>query len=415
MVGSARVTAVAVGAAVCVVLVGCGSAEEQGPGPDPAATSAQGADEPSRGTPSEPPEKWRVEVVATDLESPWGLDFLPDGRAVVTSRDTAAVLLVDAAGTVTPLTGPGARHLQDVTVRGGEGGLLGVAVSPEFTTDASIYVYLTHAGGNGVLRMQLEGIELSAPREVLSGIPTAGNHNGGQLAFGPDGMLYVATGDAGVPTDAQDPGSLAGKVLRITPLGAVPEDNPVEGSPVWTLGHRNVQGLGWDAAARMFATEFGQATWDELNLLQAGRNYGWPEVEGDPGSNGADDGDEGGFVRPLVVWAPAEASPSGLAVTDEAVYVAGLRGERLWRVPFDDVGGGGVGARGGDGDGGGSGGDGESSVRLGAPEALLVGEYGRLRTVAVAPDGSLWVVTNNTDGRGSPMDGDDRILRIPVG
>ena len=206
-------------------------------------------------------------------------------------------------------------------------------------------------------------------------------HNGGRIAFGPDGLLYVGTGDGGDRSLAQDRSSLGGKILRLTPEGA---PAPGAASPVFSLGHRNVQGLAFDDAGRLWATEFGQNRFDEVNLVREGDNGGWPEVEG-PGSGG------GRFAAPLVTWSPDEASPSGAAVAGGALYAAALRGQRLWRVPLDGSGG------------------------VGEPQALLTGEYGRLRTVERAPDGSLWVLTSNRDGRGSPGPDDDRVLRLTAG
>ncbi|MEE6273244.1 PQQ-dependent sugar dehydrogenase [Georgenia sp. MJ206] len=313
------------------------------------------------------------EVVASGLEVPWGLAFLPDGSALVTLRDSAEVVRVrrgeDPAvvGTV-----PG-------VVAGNEAGLLGIAVSPDAGTDddVAVFVYLTAAQDNRVLRMTLSGDTLTPDEVVLAGIPRESYHDGGRIDFGPDGHLYVATGDAGIPGAAQDPGSLAGKILRMTADGEPAPGNPTDGSLVLSLGHRNVQGLGWDPAGRLFASEFGQNTWDELNLITPGGNYGWPVVEGIGGG--------GDFVEPLAQWDPADASPSGLAVTDDAVYLAALRGESLWRVPLLPDG------------------------ATGEPERLLEGEYGRLRTVAVGPDGDLWVLTSNTF-RGQPRDGDDKVI-----
>jgi glucose/arabinose dehydrogenase len=227
---------------------------------------------------------------------------------------------------------------------------------------------------------------------VLTGIPRARIHNGGRLVFGPDGMLYVGTGDAGAAESAQDPESLAGKVLRLTPEGDVPDGNPTPGSPVWSRGHRNVQGLAFDAEGSLFASEFGPDRDDEINRIEPGANYGWPVVTGEAG--------EEGFVDPIFVRQPAEASWSGLAVlTDGAIpqwegdlLVAALRGERLWRLTLDDAG------------------------AIVESEELFVGELGRLREVVQAPDGALWVLTNNRDGRGDPADDDDRIIRIaPAG
>jgi glucose/arabinose dehydrogenase len=230
--------------------------------------------------------------------------------------------------------------------------------------------------------MTFDGTKLSPGTVIVSGIPKAGNHNGGRLAFGPDGFLYISTGDATESGAAQDKASLAGKILRVTADGAPAPGNPFPGSRIWTLGHRNVQGLAWNKAGAMYASEFGQNTWDELNRIEPGRNYGWPDVEGI--------GRRPGFVDPLVQWTTAEASPSGIAVgADGAIYIAALRGESLWRTPLDATG------------------------KVGAAQRLLQGRYGRLRAVVAASDGRLWVVTNNTS-RGTPKAGDDRILALPL-
>lgn len=351
-----------------------------------ATTSADPSPSPTR-----PPEVPLVEVAGiseavTGLAAPWGLDLVTDPEpggvfAVVTLRDAATVLLV-APGRVTPLTGAGAEELAASTVAEGEGGLLGVALAPGYPEDPAVFLYRTTADGNEVVRAEVSGDALGPLTVVLDGIPAAPTHNGGQLAFGPDGMLYVGTGDAGEPRDAQDPDSLAGAILRLGPDGSVPADNPVANSPVWSLGHRNVQGLGWSQDGRLFASEFGADAADEVNAIRPGGNYGWPVVEG-PGGTAA------GFDDPVVSWTPDQASPSGLAVTEEGVYVAALRGERLWRIPL-----------------------GQGAV--GEPQALLTGEWGRLRAVRAAPDGTLWVLTGATDGRGQPREGDDRLLRIEV-
>jgi glucose/arabinose dehydrogenase len=342
-----------------VLLAGCGSVPglgEDDPGGDPGIGA--GFRDP--------------EVVASGLEAPWGLAFLPDGDALVSERDSGRVLRV----------APGAEPREVGTVpgvdAGGEGGLLGLAVSPEFERDQLVYAYLTGQGDNRIVRFRLGG----GPVEVLlDGIPKAGIHNGGRIAFGPDGMLYAGTGDAAERGNAQDPGSLGGKILRLRPDGGIPADNPDPGSPVWTLGHRNVQGLAWDGQGRMFATEFGQNRVDEINRIEKGGNYGWPEVEGTGGGER--------FRDPLVTWPTSQASPSGAAIAGDTLYVAALRGERLWTVPLD-------------GDGG-----------TGEPAAVLAGSYGRLRHAAVAADGALWVLTSNRDGRGDPAADDDRVLRFP--
>lgn len=338
-----------------------------------------------------------VQDVTTELDAPWGLAFLPDGRALVTLRDAATLVLVGPDGALTDVTGPGADEIAAATVARGEGGLLGVAVVPGAgpTGPVDVVVHLTSAQDNRVLRATLDGATLGPTRVLLAGVPRGTNHNGGRLAFGPDGFLYVTTGDTYTTSLAPDAGSLGGKVLRLTADGAPAPGNPDPASPVWTRGHRNVQGIGWAPDGRAFASEFGQDTWDELNVLHAGADYGWPRVEGQGGA-------DRGFVDPVAVWATDDASPSGLAVTDEGVYLAGLRGRTLWRVPLRPV------------DPATLGDPAADAAGVGEPQPLLVGEHGRLRAVEVAPDGSLWVLTNNTDGRGDPVPGDDRILRVVV-
>ncbi|MCU0265112.1 MAG: PQQ-dependent sugar dehydrogenase, partial [Actinomycetia bacterium] len=314
-------------------------------------------------------------VVASDLEVPWGVAFLPDGAALVAERDTARLVRVGPDGAVARLgVVPGVRH-------GGEGGLLGLAVSPAFATDRTVFAYHTASGDNRVVRVRLDGDRLGTPVPVLTGIPAGGIHNGGRIVFGPDGALWIGTGEVGDPDLAQDRRSLGGKILRIRPDGSVPADNPFPGSPVWSYGHRNVQGLAFDSRGRLWASELGQKAFDELNLVVRGGNHGWPRVEGV--------GNDGRYVDPVATWRTSEASPSGIAIVDDVVYVAALRGERLWQVPIT--------------------GDG-----AGEPRAFLAGDLGRLRTVVTTPDGTLWVTTSNRDGRGDPAEADDRILRLAL-
>ena len=301
------------------------------------------------------------------------------------------MLAISFDGTVTPV------GVVDDVDPGGEGGLLGVAASPNFDQDHLLYVYYSAASDNRIATVTFENGALRDQAVLLNGIPRAGIHNGGRLAFGPDGLLYVGTGDSGDRPNSQDLSSLGGKILRLAPDGSPAPGNPFPEAPyVYSYGHRNVQGLAFDETGRLWASEFGQNTWDELNLIVAGGNYGWPEVEG-PGNNE-------GFVAPQRVWPTDEASPSGVAVWRGAVWMAGLRGQRLWQIPITgtdsaELATGGAGAN-----------------QTGEPVANLAGVYGRLRTVQVAPDGSLWVTTSNTDGRGDVRDGDDRILRIePTG
>ena len=372
---------------VALTLAGCSSGTPTGPvvsspaALDTTPASPQTASSSALPTTSHsvPPTRSPVTTtttVATGLSVPWGLALLGDGSALVTERDTARVLLVR----------PGARPrtLGRVpgVVPGGEGGLLGIALSPQFASDHQVFVYLSAAGDNRVMRMSLQDNVLRPGPVIVSGIPKAGNHNGGRLGFGPDGYLYVTTGDAGYRPNAQDKASLGGKILRVTADGQPAPGNPFPGSRIWSLGHRNVQGIAWDAQGRMYASEFGQDTWDELNLIRPGQNYGWPEVEGL--------GHRAGFTDPLVQWPTDDASPSGLAIgADGAAYLAALRGESLWRVPLD------------------------GGTSAGTPRRLLYRTYGRLRTVVSAPDGRLWLVTSNTF-RGTPRPGDDRVIILPT-
>lgn len=324
-------------------------------------------------TPSGRPDLAAPQEIAWGLDAPWGLAFLPDGDALVAERDSGRVLRIRAGGGT-----PREVYRVPGVEAGGEGGLLGLAVSPQYAADGLVYAYLTAAQDNRIVRFRLDG---AAPDVVVDGIAKARIHNGGRIGFGPDGMLYAGTGDAGVTSRSQDPASLNGKILRLTPAGEPAPGNPAAGSPVYSLGHRNVQGLAWDAEGRLFATEFGQNELDEVNLIEAGRNYGWPHVEGV--------GAPGRYTNPLLTWRVRDASPSGVAITGGTAYVAALRGERLWTVPLN-------------------------GATAGTPVAALQGRYGRLRTVQVAPDGALWVVTSNTDGRGDVRDGDDRVLRFPA-
>ncbi len=339
--------------------------------PDRSSTTA-----PAQSPPSAPPHDVRVSsTVASNLAVPWGLAFLPDGRALVTQRDKGTISLIDGA----KITEVGQIAETSPT---SEGGLLGIAVSPDFATDATIFVYVTTTDDNQVLAMTYDGTSIGDVHPILAGIPNGSIHDGGRLAFGPDGFLYVSTGETGNGDLAQDRGSLGGKILRITAAGDPAPGNPDPKSPIWTLGHRNVQGLAFDDQDRLWASEFGSDVWDEVNLIQRGRNYGWPAAEGNANLEG--------YTDPYVQWHPEDASPSGVAYADGALWVASLRGNRLWEVPITEQG------------------------RLGQPTAHFVGEFGRLRNVTAAPDGSLWLGTSNQDGRGSPAPNDDRIFRVTI-
>ena len=387
----ARSTSGALAAALLAsaLLVGCSDDEpsaESEPTPSPSATessSPSASESPSLSATHTGPTEV-VGTVASDLRAPWGVAFLPDGSALVTERDTRNVLHLQA-----PSKGDGKWRKRkvgtvDAAAPQGEGGLLGIAVSPSYDEDEAVFLYATTASDNRVLRGRFTDGRLTDLEPVLTGIPNGFTHDGGRVAFGPDGHLYVSTGDSGERQLAQDRTSLAGKILRITPDGEPAPDNPDPDSPVYSWGHRNVQGLAWDEDGQLWASEFGQDAYDELNRIRAGRNYGWPQVEGrakdDPGAR------RKGLEEPVEVWSTDDASPSGLAAADGSLWLGALRGGRLWQVTPD--------------------GDRVRSTDH------FVGEYGRLRTVVAAPDGSLWVTTSNHDGRGDPAPEDDRILRV---
>ena len=358
---------------------GSGAPEPRAPSTAPAVEAGDDEVGPRPGrSPAVPAGPQVVETVARGLETPWGLAFFPNGDALVTERDTTRVLRVTGDRRVVQEVG-----LFDTAVPEGEGGLLGLAIAPGYPRDRDIYLYVTTATDNRVVRARLEGGVIGTPEVLLDGIPKGVVHDGGRIVFGPDDHLYVATGETGDPALARDPDSLAGKILRLTLDGEAAPGNP-GGGLVWSSGHRNVQGLAFDDQDRLWASEFGDETADELNLVEAGGDYGWPVVEG----TGDRADREAGLLDPERTWAPEVASPAGLAFADGSLWMAALRGERLWQVPVDDDGG------------------------AGRPTGFLEGRYGRLRTVATAPDGSLWVTTSNRDGRGDPGREDDRILRI---
>lgn len=306
-------------------------------------------------------------TIATGLCVPWGLAFLPDGTALVSERNTARVISVSPDRQVSIV-----QEIADAFPKG-EAGLLGLAVSASYPTDRWVYAYYTTRTDNRIVRFHLG----QAPEPILTGLPFEERHDGGRIAFGPDGMLYATVGDTDRREQAQSPASPLGKILRLTPEGRPAPGNPIPGNPMWSLGHRNLQGLAWDNSRRLFAAEFGQDLFDELNLIEPGRNYGWPRVEGVT--------NDSRFVDPIATWAPADASPSGLAIIGDRAYLGCLRGQRLIRVNLD-------------------GSDAQS---------LFHNEFGRIRTVAAAPDGALWILTSNRDPRGRPIPTDDRILRIP--
>ena len=333
--------------------------------PSPSPSSADASATPGNATAAGTPQ-----AVATGLEAPWSVVFR-NGTPLVSERNSGRILEHSPDGTTRSIGEiPGVAAV-------GEGGLLGLAVDRQ----GRLYVYSTGTDGNRLQRFDVTGepgaLALGQAETILDGIGSASYHDGGRIAFGPDGMLYVAIGDAGRRDSSQDLDSLNGKILRMTPDGGVPADNPFPDSLVYSYGHRNPQGLAWAEDGTMFATEFGQNTWDELNIITAGANYGWPTVEGVATTED--------FTDPVQQWEPTEASPSGMAHIDGTLFIANLRGQVLRAVPVAD------------------------------PSTSTIhydGEFGRIRDVTEAPDGRLWFVTNNTDGRGTPGPEDDRILSV---
>lgn len=377
------VTAV-LASAVLLSTAGCSSGGGDGvsatghaPGPHAAASASA--------SPSVPPAKGSVRVVSTlttGLNSPWGVAVLPEGDLLVSSRDRGTITRVNAKTGAKTVLGKVAG-----VAPAGEGGLLGIALSPSYASDHMVYAYFTTTSDNRIARMfydekQPAGQQLGAPDTVFKGIPKGTLHNGGRIAFGPDKMLYAGTGETGDRGLAQDKKSLGGKILRMTPDGQPVHGNPWADSVVFSYGHRNVQGLAWDRSGRLWADEFGQDTWDELNLIRPGKNYGWPDAEGKAG--------KAGFTDAVEQWKPADASPSGIAYAEGSIWMASLRGGRLWRIPLSGE---------------------KPSAK---PQAFLQGKYGRLRTVVAAGGDRLWLVTSNTDSRGAPKAGDDRILQLEV-
>jgi glucose/arabinose dehydrogenase len=341
-----------------------------------------------------------VDVVAKGLAVPWGLAFLPDGTALVTERDSGRILkIAPAAGaSASPGAGPSASASQPEEVRpsedsgglvvtpvqtltgftpGGDGGLLGIAVSPDYKTDQTVFIYYSTAQDNRIASLKLGG----TPTPLVTGIPHGTSDNGGWLGFGPDGMLYATTGDAGDPAAAADPKNLAGKILRMKPDGKPAPGNPTATSLVYASGLHDPQGLTWDQGKHLYVTDLGRSSWDEVDLVQAGKDYGWPAVEGIA--------EDAKYADPIVELKPSEAGCTGVADSGVTLIASCLTGTRLYLIQLTNAGG-----------------------TLGAPQSLLENTYGRLRSAVTAPDGSIWVTTSNKDGQGTPAPDDDRVLRI---
>jgi glucose/arabinose dehydrogenase len=321
--------------------------------------------------------------VTTDSDIPWGLAFLPDGSALISERDTFQIVHVSATGQKTTVG-----TVPNASGTGGEGGLLGIAVAPTFATDHWLYVFHTSPSDNRIVRFQYVNGGLSGEQVLLSGIARNQYHNGGRLAFGPDGKLYATTGDAQNGANAQNTSSLNGKVLRLNPDGTVPADNPFAGKYVWSYGHRNVQGLAWDSQGRLWESELGDSTQDEVNLIVKGGNYGWPTCEGTHDHDGSCNNPN--FVPPKRTFTPTGTnSPSGLAIVGDVLFMSEMTGQQLLRMPI-------------------------SGSSLPSQQAYYSNTYGRLRTAAQAPDGGLWLTTSNGDKNNTPGQLNNLILHVAL-
>lgn len=344
-----------------------------------------GGGEPSVGGATKPErvDGLRAETVAENLDTPWEVAFAPDGRIFVTERPGVVRVIEDGRLREEP-------YVELAVAERGEGGQLGLAFHPDFVKNRTLYAYYTTDEGgapqNRVSRL-VEEDGVAREKEVLLEVPAASIHNGGRIAFGPEGKLYATLGDTSESSLAQDRDALAGKIVRLNPDGSIPEDNPFEDSPVYSYGHRNPQGLAWDEAGNLYATEHGQSAHDELNLIRPGDNYGWPEVEGEE--------EAPGYTPPVLqsgeeTWAPSGAEYIEDGPWEGSLLFAGLAGESLHRVEFAP----------------------EKPSKVTRHEEYLEGKYGRLRTVKQGPDGALYVLTSNRDGRGDPIPEDDRLIEV---
>ncbi|MGK5678871.1 PQQ-dependent sugar dehydrogenase [Actinoplanes sp. URMC 104] len=340
--------------------------------PTPSAELSEDAEEPGAGS-----QEVVVTELARDLAVPWGMAFLPDGAALVTERDTGRILRVGPETENGSLTVTEAQKVTEAQPSG-DGGLLGIAVSPKYQTDKTVYVYYSTAKDNRVGKLTLGG----RLQPILTGIPRSPDANGGALAFGPDGQLYAGTGDGTSDgAQAQNPKSLGGKILRMTTAGKPAPGNPAKDSLVWSSGHHNVQGLAWDKTKRLYASESGQRKSGELNVIVKGRNYGWPRADGAGG--------DAKLANPMFSWPAGDSGCSGVAALEQTVATACLLGERIYLLNVT----------------------GNGTV-LGTPQEVLTKEYGRLRSLIAAPDGSLWVGTSNREDGGEPRPDDDKIIRL---
>ncbi len=331
----------------------------------------------------------KVETIASNLSIPWSIDFSPDGRIFFSER-TGHLRIIENGQLLPPVL--------NLDVGGGEGGMLGIALDPFFEINHFIYIYYTYNDflsiKNKVVRYIESNNTLTKDITIIDDIPGSHFHDGGRIKFGPDNKLYITTGDAGNADLSQDLDSIAGKILRINSDGTIPEDNPISGSPIYSYGHRNPQGIAWDESGMLVATEHGPSGWrgfahDEINIIMPGQNYGWPDIIGDERREN--------MKNPIIhsgddTWAPSGATfYYGKQIPEWTgnFFAATLRGQHLHMIEFD-----------------------KPKENVISHEKLFFGEFGRLRDVVVGPFGSIYLLTSNTDGRGNPLENDDKILRI---
>jgi len=335
---------------------------------------------PSTPFPNSPASETSPEIIAQNLNIPWEIVFLPDQSLLVTQRSGELLHIDEKIELVQKIEG--VKHL-------GEGGLLGLALHPDFTKNHWLYLYLTSTNNNQTVnrveRYTYENQALTNRTVILDNIPGSNNHDGGRLRFGPDRYLYITTGDAENPNSAQDPNSLSGKILRLKDDGSTPQDNPF-GNAIYSYGHRNPQGLAWDSQDQLWAIEHGPSGtntgYDELNRIVKGGNYGWPLVYGEDTAPNT--------ILPVIQPGSQETwAPAGLAFLNDKLYFTGLRGEAIFEVTFQPVG----------------------KVTL---KPYLYQEYGRFRAITVSPNGFLFLSTSNQDGRGQIRENDDKILKISL-
>lgn len=319
-----------------------------------------------------------TEIIAGNLDTPWGLVLLPDNNILITERPGRVRLIENNKLLNEPVAV--IKSVKEI----GEGGLLGLTLHPDFSSNNYVYLYYTYEENgnntlNRVVRMTYQNKKLTAEKIIVDKIPGASNHNGGRLKFGQDKYLYVTTGDAQQPSRAQDKNSLSGKILRVTDEGQPVPGNPFNNS-IYSYGHRNPQGLAWDREGRLWSTEHGrsglQSGLDELNLINAGKNYGWPDIEGDK--------EKAGMEKPVIHSSSDTWAPSGAAIVDNSIFFGGLRGSALYEYKIID-------------------------------KKLIEhfkNQFGRLRDVLVDRDKMLYITTSNFDGRGIPKQNDDKLIRI---